>query len=360
MADEFSEPLTDAFRMRMIIYGHLLSRAVCTVARLGIPDLLDEGPRPAGQLAEMVQCRPDTLHRLLWALTAFDVLESRGDEGFGLTPLGRTLTSAHPATALPTALIAEAAIGDCWNALDTAVRAPAEDPDEPLNTPFDSVFGTDFFSYLAEQPQLRDEFYRSQTAGLRLELSALLDLIKPDPDGLIIDVGGGDGVLLAAVLDHHPLARGVLVEQASVLDAARRRFAILGIGGRCEAVLGNFFTEIPQGGDIYLLRHVLHDWDDESCVKILRTCQRSMAAGSRLVVVETLLAPKPSATADWLPYEETKRMAVIMDLYMMTVVGGAERSQDQFASLLARAGFEVRAISLVAPGVYAIEAGVAR
>jgi hypothetical protein len=344
-ADVHAKALEEAASMRALIYGHLLSRGICVAAKLGIPELLDRGPRSAGELAEASGAHPQNLRRLLAGLVAFDIFAQRSDGAFELAPLGRTLTAGAPGSILSTALVVGAEIGDSWNDMETSVRTG--------HCAFDVAFGTDFFSYLSDRPRLREDFYNSQAAGLRLEIDGIAQLIEPAAGQQFVDVGGGDGALLAALLARFPDVGGVLVEQPEAVAAAAERFGETGLARRCRAVVGDFFEDVPDGGDVYLLRHILHDWDDESCLRILRACRRAMPDTARLVIVETLMAAPDADQA-------TRRAAALMDLYMMSVVDGRERTLDEVVRLLEQSGFSCRDVAEVAAGAYAVAAGTVR
>ena len=340
-ADVHAKALEDAASMRALIYGHLLSRGICVAAKLGIPERLDRGPCSAEELAEASGAHPQNLRRLLAGLVAFDVFAQRADGAFELAPLGRTLTAGAPGSVLSTALVVGAEIGDSWNDMEASVRTG--------HCAFDVTFGTDFFSYLSNRPRLREDFYSSQASGLRLELDGIARLIAPGGGQQFVDVGGGDGALLAALLTRFPDAGGLLLEHPDAVAAAAERFGESGLARRCTAVVGDFFEDVPAGGDVYLLRHILHDWDDESCLRILRTCRRVMPESARLVVIETLMA---APDAD----EATRRAAALMDLYMMSVVDGRERTLDEVVRLLEQSGFCCRDVAEVAAGSYAVVA----
>ncbi|GAB1644396.1 methyltransferase [Krasilnikovia sp. MM14-A1259] len=334
--------LADSARMRSLIYGHLLSRALCVVAKLGIADLMEAGPKTATWLAEVTGAQPDLIARLLADLVPYEVFESQADGSYALAPLGRTLLSSAPGSALPTALIVGAEIGDSWNALDVTVQGGG--------SAFETVFGTDFFSYMAGQPQLQSTFFASQARGMDLEIDAIVDVVKPVGDQLILDIGGGDGTLLTAVLTAFPDARGLLLDQESAATKAVGRVAAAGLARRCSVVVGDFFEEIPPSADIHVLRHILHDWDDEAALRILRRCRESLGPDGRIVIVETLLAAGAGAASD--------QAAALMDLYMMAVVGGRERTADQFRALLERADLAEVGMTAVSDGTVAIEAQI--
>lgn len=341
-----------AWRMRHMIYGHLRSRALCAMAEFGLADLLAAGPRGSADLARASGTSPAQLERLLRALVAFGVLreaEGRGASGCGyaLTALGDTLRSDAPASALPTALLVSRAVAPAWDRLTDTVRggAPA----------FPEVHGRDFFGHLDGDPELRAVFDRSQETGLALELEGVLGTFGGRDTGTgsgtetVVDVGGGDGAMLVGLLDALPGLRGVLVDLAAALPAARRRVAEAGHEERCTLVEGDFFGVLPRGGDTYLLRHVLHDWDDAACLAVLRNCRAAMGEGTRLVVVDHLMAQDAAG--------DHARWGAMMDLYMMALFdGGRERGSADVAALLGAAGFAVAAVTRLPGGTAVIEA----
>ncbi|MGW0191374.1 DUF6875 domain-containing protein [Streptomyces sp. NPDC003362] len=344
-----AEQAREALRMRRLIYGHLRSRAVCAMAELGLADLLaDEGPLDAPAVAERTGADPALLTRLLRALAAFGVLEAAGTTPpvrYRLTPLGATLRSDAPGSALPTALLALSATGPAWQRLPRVVREgrPA----------YAAEHGVDFFAHLDADPWLRGVFDRSQETGLALELRGVLDALDLTGTGVVVDVGGGDGALLAGLLAARPGLRGVLVDRAAALPAARARFATAGLGERCDAVEGDFFGTLPTGGDLYVLRHILHDWDDDSCVRLLRSCRAAMPPGARLALVDHM--------ADRADDPERAEWGALMDLYMMTLFdGGRERGRAETEALLHRAGFTVTAVTRLPGGSAVVEAHPAR
>ncbi|MFS0696771.1 methyltransferase [Streptomyces nitrosporeus] len=338
-----------AWRMREMIYGHVRSRAVCAAAELGLADAIGDRSPTAAELATTTGADPALLSRLLRALVSFGVLRrgpGGGAESYGLTPLGETLRSDAPASALPTALLVATTMAPVWERLTEVVRSgrPA----------FADVFGTDFFSHLDGDPWLRGIFDRSQETGLALELRGLLQGVDFSGPLSVVDVGGGDGALLTGLLQDRPAVRGVLVDLPAALPAAARRVADAGLAGRCELVEGDFLDSLPAGGDLYLLRHILHDWDDTSCRLVLQNCRRAMRPGARVVVVDHLADAEdghgtvPGPSGQW---------GALMDLYMMSLfTGGRERTQEEIAGLFREAGLALVRTTLLPGGTGVLEA----
>lgn len=325
MTTPLHEDPSAAVLMRLALYGHLVSRGLSTVATLGVPDALGTGRADAETLAQLVRADPAALHRLLRALCAFGVFTEGADGTFGLTELGATLRSDTPGSALPTALLAASEVGEAWHALPTTVRTgkPA----------FPEMFETGFFDHLAARPELRAVFDRSQEQGLALELDEITAALELESAPAVVDVGGGDGALLAHLLGVHPRLTGVLVDRPDALAAADVRFRGSGLEQRCQLVEQDFFGELPGTTGVWVLRHILHDWGDEDCVRLLRNCRRRMPPDARIAVIETERGPTGTGS----------RLAAVMDLYMMSLFeGGRERSAGELGELLTVAGFTVR------------------
>ncbi|MBV9161929.1 MAG: methyltransferase [Pseudonocardiales bacterium] len=337
-----------AVQLRRMLLGRLASSALGVAARLRLPDLLADGPRTVDDLAGIAGAAPGPLYQLMRALVAFGVFTEHASGGatlsmFALTPLGQELRSDSPGTAWPSALLASGEIGQAWDALLEAVRTG-----QPA---FDRVFGVDFFTYLESRPELRRTFYASQASDLENTLAGLEELDFA-AYRRIVDVGGGDGALLAHVLTTCPNSHGVLLDQAGVAAAAAKRMADAGLSQRCEIVSGNFFSEVPAGGDLYLLRDVLHDWPDDRCVDLLRVCRRAMPDTAVLMVIERISGDGPSASSDG-------QLIALMDLYMLAVLGGRERTHDEYRNLLRQGGFVPRSVHCLPTGVTLIEGVVA-
>jgi hypothetical protein len=328
-----------AVEMRRLILGRLASSAVSVAADLRIPDLLSSRPHTAEELAARTDTQPLPLRRLLHALVTFGVLREEQDGAFALTPFGETLRSDVPGSAWASAMLAGGEIGQSWDQLLATLRTgkPA----------FDQSFGMDFFTYLADRPQLRQVFYASQGADIEVTLDQL-DVLGFDRYSSIVDIGGGDGALLAHALTKAPSAQGVLFDAPAVVTNAKQRMTAAGLAGRCEIVAGDFFKAVPHNGDLYLMRDILHDWTDDLCLDILATCRQAMPAHATLAIIER-------ATDSQAPTGPHAEMLSLMDLYMMSVLNGQERTLGEFTTLLTKAGFEVRTCHRLSNGTAVIE-----
>lgn len=345
-----------AVTARELLYGQLAGRALAAAAELGIPALLAERPSTTADLAERVGADAGSVGRLMRALAVFDVFAEDETGAYALTPLGAALTPDHPASALPSALLVAGEFGAAWDRLVRTVRSG--------RSPFLDDHGTDPFT-LMESPggaRLRATFDSSQRFGLALELDEIMRHVDFSGYRTVVDIGGGDGAFIRRVLDAHPDVRGVLFdlpgsvaradEPAGRAPAGREEGRARAREERLSVVAGDFFEQVPEGGDLYLLSHILHDWDDENAVRILRTCRRAMAPAATLMVVDL-------TAADGGDRGPESRAAALMDLYMLSLFGGGggqERTAAEVRALLAKARLRVSGTHALPSGMQVISA----
>jgi SAM-dependent methyltransferase len=309
--------------LRRLVDGYQISQALYVVATLGIADLLGDGCRTSDDLAEQVGAHAESLHRVLRALASVGVLRDHDDRSFSLTAVGQCLRSDAPQPVGGwAAFIGRPYQWTAWGHLLDGVLSG--------KTAFVSVHGISGWEYRAQHPEENAIFDRAMTDLTRRVSESIVDAHDFARYGTVMDVGGGRGALLAALLRRHPHLRGILFDQphvvagsADVLDAASMR-------SRCEIVAGSFFDGVPPGADAYILKTVLHDWEDEHARRILRQCRRAMTDGGVLVLAEWDLGG-PCAARD----------AKFSDLNMMVGNGGRGRTVGQFASLLRDTGFRL-------------------
>ncbi len=322
--------------MTRLFRGFWVSQAIYVAVQLGIADLLADGPRPISELAATAGAHESSLARVMRLLASEGVFAGREDGRFELTPLAATLRrDAGPLSLQVSFLGGEAS----WRAAGKLLHTVRTG-----ETAFEHVHGMDFFEYYRQHPDERTLFDRlmvAQTTPAAIAVAAVYDF---SPIASVVDVGGGRGALTIEVLKAHPHLRGLVFDQPGVAEDARQAIAAAGLTERCEAVEGDMFTAIPEGRDAYLLKYILHDWDDDRCVAILRSCRRAMTAGSRLLVVEQLL-PKGNAPS----------FAKTQDMNMLINVGGRERSESEFAGLFEKAGFGLTRTVPVAGDMHIIE-----
>jgi len=321
-------------RMRAMVNGYQVSQALSVAASLRLSDHLADGPRTVGDLAAATGSHEPTLRRLLRALATVGVYARADDGRFALTELGATLRSDVPGSVAGWArLVGRPSYVQAWSALEDSVRTGAN--------AFSSVHGTSVWEYRAARPEEQEIFDRAMTSLTGAAADAVARAYDFGRFGTVVDVGGGRGHLVAAILARHPGVRGVLFDQPEALADAAPGEGVTVIGG-------DFFAAVPEGGDAYLLKSVLHDWPDDESVAILRSCRRAMAPSGVVLIVEQVLdlAPAPVRTA-------------FSDLNMLVMPGGRERELAEYGALLEAAGFRLGRAVPTGTDVFVIE-GVPR
>lgn len=330
--------------LRRLLYAQLPSRALVVAAQLGIPDLLAAQPLDVAAIAERTGTDPVTLGRLLRGLAVFGLFEEGEGQVYSLTSLGEALTSSHPASALPSATLVAGEFGAAWQELLETVRSG--------KSPFERSQGVPLFTHMEREEGLRAAFDDSQGRGLALELDEILRSIDFSAYGTIVDVGGSDGTFLRSILVAHPGVNGVVFDLPSSTSLQAERTGPDPLDGRYSVATGDFFDSVPEGGDLYLLSHILHDWDDEKAVQILRTCRAAMSESATLMVVDLIAADRGQR-------DERLQTAALMDLYMLSLFGGTggqERTAAQVEVLLAKAGFRISRVDSLPSGMNVIRA----
>lgn len=317
-----------------LVVGFWSACAVATTARLGIADCLARGPRTGAELAAELGLDADALFRLLRAVSSLGVLSREPEGRFGLTAAGELLRSDVPGS--QRALIA--------SELDTAHYLPWGRLEESVRTGrpvFEKVFSMKTWEYYRDRSPAEGRlFSENMTAMSQIETRGILAAYSFDEARCIVDVGGAHGAFLAAALHQAPRARGILFDQTQVIAEADQALRQFGVVERVQRVAGDFFGELPPDGDVYLLKHILHDWSDEDCVRILRRVREAMTPDGRVVVAELPLPEEGEATP----------MGAMLDLNMLVMLGGRERTVAEYAALFERAGLRLsRVVPTVAP-----------
>ncbi|MEV8533606.1 methyltransferase [Streptomyces sp. NPDC051211] len=321
-----------------VVTNFWLARAVHAATELGIPDLLADGPRSTAELAASTGTDPRALHRLLRALTATGLFRTDGQGRHHTTALGETLRTDVPGSLGSFVLmeLGEAHHG-AWGRLLHSVRSG-----EPA---FEEANGRKIWEFFEQTPVMAGHLGRAMTGLTAMVADAVLAAYDFGPYRRIVDVGGGEGGFLGAILTAHPEATGIVLDLPQAVENGRRRIAEAGLADRCELTGGDFFEKVPEGGDLYTMKWVLHDWDDASCVRILRSCRRAMPEHARLLIVDTVL-----------PDDDSFSPGKIIDLNMMVLSGGQERTAEEFRTLLDAAGFTLTRILPTLSPSSAIEA----
>lgn len=325
-----------------IVFGSMAAQTLGAAVRYRLPDLVGEGERTAAELAEECGTGVQPMTRLLRALAALELFSEARPGCFSLTPAGALLQTGRPDSMHALAgMFTDPAMMRAWEHLDSSVRTG--------ETSFDGVFGTDFFAYLKERPELSERFNAAMSQGTRATASVLPTACDFGRFGTVVDVGGGDGTLIAAILREHSHLNGILFDSAEGLAEAAATLRQAGVAERCAVRTGDFFTSVPEGGDAYLLKSVLHDWDDDRAAAILGHCRRVIPEHGRLLIVEPVLSETVDGSLPPILY--------LSDLNMLVNVGGRERTRADFAELCRRSGFRMTGVTpLASTGFCLIEA----
>ena len=317
------DPRENTATLIRLVNGYYISQAIHVAASLGIADLLADGTRTSDDLANEAGADPETLYRLLRALASVGVLHEGDGRLFSLTPVGELLRSDVPGSLHGWAAYAgRPYFWAAWAELLHSVRTG--------ENAFRHVHGQDIWSYRADRPDESMLFDAAMKALTEASNAALIDAFDFSRFETLVDVGGGNGALLADVLASNPALRAVLFDQAHVVAGADQVLEAAGVADRCRIESGNFFEAVPEGGDAYLLKSIIHDWEDEDSSAILRVVRAAMPEGAALLVVERDLgAPNEDAPAKF------------SDLNMLVGPGGRERTQDEYAALLESTGFRL-------------------
>jgi len=316
----------DGVRLQQMMAGHWAAQAVYVATRLGIPDLLADGPRACDELAAAAGAHGPSLIRLLRALAGLGVFAEADDGRFALTPMGRLLQAGAPGTWRAEVLLLGEVNYRAFGDLLRTVRFG--------ETAFDHVYGTGFYDYLAHHPEAAGWFNECMTKTAAAWVPAFVQAMDFSDANTVVDMGGGDGGLMAAVLRANPSLRGVVFDLPHAAEAASAVLAAAGVGARATVVHGDFLTTAPPGGDVYILARVLLNWGDYRASAILANCRRAMSGRGRLVVVDVVLPPRGGPLS-----------GSLNDLNLMVMFPDAhQRTEEEFRVLFAKAGLTLTQI----------------
>lgn len=313
--------------------------AVHAVAELGLADALADGPRTAEEVAKAAGIRPDGAQRLLRALAALGVVRPEGADGYALTPVGAELQSGPSSMGGLARILGRPWHNRVWERFLDQLRTG--------ECAMEAAHGTTFNDFLAEHPAEAQAFGQSMTAFTEFNAPAAVEALDPSRFERIVDVGGGHGVLLEEALGAHPGAEGVLFELPPVAEGAREHLAGSDVGDRIEVVEGDYTEGVPEGGDAYLLSNILHNHDDAEAVALLDRIREAMAPGGRVLVVDFVLAG------------EGPDFGAVLGLELYVMLGGGNRTLDEFAALFEKAGFEAPTVRETPTPLSVLEAGAA-
>ena len=341
MPSRHAEAPDDRARWLAMINANWMTQAIGTAVALALPSRLAEAPQHVDTLALACGCHAPSLHRLLRALASLGLCDELGDARFGLTPLGALLRPDAPDSLHAWARLRSAQWA-AWGQFEQSVTSGEGWRKRTL--------GADDFSHLDADPQAAALFHGAMVALTRRIATDVLRVVEiADHERVVVDVGGGSGEMLIALLLAHPALRGSVFDLEHARAGAARQFEAAGMAQRCEFVAGSFFDSVPAGADVLVLKSVLHDWDDARCAVILRQCRAAMAAHARLLVVERIAPERFTDTPQ-------HRAIAGSDLNMRVALSGRERREADFRALLGDAALRVTRIAPTGGEFHVIEA----
>lgn len=309
-------------KLLSLVAGEWAAQGMYAAARFDIAGHLLDGPKSAQELAKLTQCSEENLYRLLRMLASIGIFYEGENRMFSNTDASELLAKDHPQSLRALTLFYSEEMSRSWCSVADCVKKgkPA----------FDLVYGQPVFDYFRTHPQAAGQFNAAMKEKSKAIVSSCLQSFDFGRFNEVYDIGGGMGHFLSALMNKHPHIQGVLYDVPEVIAAARNTIN----GERCRLLSGDFFQQIPQGGDAYLLKSVLHDWNDRDAERILERCRAAMPKHAKLIVIEPILTAA-----------NQKEAAKMMDVHMMVVTGGKERTVEEFKSLFDRAGFAIESIT---------------
>ena len=319
-----NKELPPSVALMQMITGFWVSSAIYVAAKLGLADHMGDNSINADELALRVRAHPGALYRLLRALSSIGVFTEVEPRCFALTPIGNCLKSG-PGSLRAFSIVGKEIGWETWGQLLHSVKTG--------ETAFDHLHGMGYFDYLQQNPELAQLFDEAMTGFVTMNGLAVAAAYDFTPFATIIDVGGGHATLMASILKQNPQAKGIVFDRPEVAEGAKSSLASAGVSDRCEYIGGDFFVTVPTGGDAYLLASVIHDWDDEKSIEILKNCRRAMGGTAKLLLVEMVIPPG-----------DTFFFGKLLDLNMLVNFSGRERTELEYRNLLSDAGFQLTRI----------------
>lgn len=309
--------------MLQMISGFWISRAIYIIAKLGIADHLAGGPKTAEEIAAATGTHSGAIYRIFRALSSVGVLTEEADQRFGLTPLSETLRTDAPGSLRAFATVE---LGEehypAWGELLYSVKTG--------EIAFDRHFGMPIWEFFAKNPENARTFDDAMTNVSLAIKDAILASYDATTIRKLTDIAGGHGSLLAAILKSNPEMKGVLFDLPGVTEGARKRIEAEGLSDRCEVIAGSFFESVPEGADAYIMKWIIHDWDDERSIAIFKNIRRAIAEGGKLLLVEAVVPPGSEP-----------HFSKFIDLNMLVMTGGRERTEEEYRRLLEAGGFKL-------------------
>ncbi len=308
-----------------LITGYWATQAVYVAAKLGLADLVKDQPRSADELAGATQTHAPSLYRLLRALVSLGVFQSDGAQRFSVTPVGERLQSDAPGSQRALAIMSGEEHYLAWGELLYSVQTG--------KIGFDKIYGMPVFDFLSQNQEQAKIFDAAMVGVHGRESAAMTAAYDFSGIKVLADVGGGNGSLLIAVLKAFPKLHGLLYDLPGVAERAKANLQAAGVADRCQVVSGSFFESVPSGADAYLMRHIIHDWDDERATTILKNVRQAMPDDGRLLLVEGII-----------PDSDEPSFSKLLDLTMLVIPGGKERTAAEYRELYQSCGFELSRI----------------
>lgn len=333
--------ITNAPQILMqMLTGFWVSQAICSIARMGVADQLKSGPQSIATLANRLNAHEENLFRVMRALASLGIFQETADRTFALTPIASLLRSDAPDSMRPIAMMLSEENYKAWGNLYHALQQG--------ESPFEVAYGMNAYEYFGKHPEAAENFNSAMTALVKNDNASILEAFEFSRFNNIVDVGGGQGMLLAAILKRYPAMHGVLFDLSDVVVNAGPVLQSQGVEDRCKIESGNFYEIVPPGGDAYILSRVLHGFSDELCGQILRSIHTAMPPQGKLLVMEFILQPgNDPATA------RTKLMDVNM---LVFAPGGRDRTYEEYNQLLSQSGFQLLHAINTESGISVLEA----
>jgi hypothetical protein len=308
-----------------LLDGHYVTQCLRVAMRFRVADQLNNGPKACSDMARALDVNADALYRVMRLLASKQIFKELPGRRFELTPAAALLRTGAKNSLRAFIDLLTDQHWPIWEHLIDGVRTG-----QPM---FEKVFGMPLFDYYAKHPEKSELFDQAMAEFSRPTANAIVKNYPFSGIDRLVDVGGGDGSLVSAILRAHPRMTATLFEGPWAAERARRSIDAAGLGERCEVVAGDFFASVPAGADAYLLKNILHDWRDEAALTLLASCRRAMKPGARLLIVELIIPPGNEAC-----------VSKSVDIQMLLSTGGRERTKEEYEALLHQAGFKLRRV----------------
>ncbi len=313
-------------RLMQLASGYMVSAALNAVARLKIADHLANGPLSAADLAAQSETNTDALERVMRLLASVGIFDEPQPQTFGINKISSLMRSDAPNSMLDTVTF-------LCDSTHFQIYADLVPTIKDGRTASEHIYGKGIFEVFASDSAAQSRFDNAMTNMTQQGCSAVLEAYDFSGIGTLVDVAGGHGFLLSSILQKYPAMSGVLFDLAHVVEGAQKRIAAMGIAERCQTVAGDFFEAVPSG-DAIVMKHIIHDWEEAKAIKILQNCHKALSERKgRLLLIEMLLSPEPGP-----------HVSKVLDVEMLVLPGGRERTKEQFASLLEKSGFKLEKV----------------